>query len=287
MPPGAADKTGIGDRHDQIRAANKHSHTISTRLCRCLRRVLGHGRLHTGDSLGLFTVALGTQLSPLQRIAGPGGLIAVDDVAIDLAPGVAAPSHFPIFFEHPVGVADILLRGREPAILRLDHRRVESTTVAKAALAGCLCLAESQVWITHTASGIRHKGRGPRLNLQRTGNELALSFTIHKLVEANEHLHTQITRHVVTGRPAKILHARTGRDDLIAIRHANRRLDVGTDLDGTRTNAALTLQTCDDLVKLADLGTVFGLGIVDPAQAWPDDGFQVSQDVVVIDARTD
>src|SRR5262245_17257972 len=118
MPPGAADKAGIGDRHHQIRAPNKHDSTISTRLGRCWRR----GRLHTGDRLGLGTVALGTQLGPLQRIARPGSLIAVNDAAIDLAPGLPAAGELPVLCEHPVGVAYVLIRGRKPSVLWFNHR---------------------------------------------------------------------------------------------------------------------------------------------------------------------
>src|SRR5262245_47824397 len=139
--------------------------------------------------------------------------------------------------------------------------------------------------VTHTSRGIGHEGRAPYLNPQRPGDEFELSLAIDKLIKANEHLHAQVTRHIVAGGPAKILYTRTGRSDLIAVRHAECCFDVGADLDRARTYTALALQAGNNLVELADFRAVLGFRIVHLTQPWPYDGFQVSQDIVVINAR--
>src|SRR5207253_1931419 len=124
----------------------------SKRLCRGVRGVLSHSRLHTGDSLSLGTVTLSAQLGPLQCAVGTCRLIAVDDPPIDLGPGVATARQLPIFLEHPVSLAHIFLGRRKSTVLRFHHGRVETTTETKAALAGGFGLAESPLRVAHTAS---------------------------------------------------------------------------------------------------------------------------------------
>src|SRR5437867_6459780 len=187
-------------------------------------------------------------------------------------------------FENPPGVLHLFRGRREAPVLRLHHGAIEPAAEPESTLAGGLSFTEGAVRVTDAARRVGHDGSRPHLESQGSGRQFQLSLAIGELLKADEHLHAEVTGHVVAGPAAKLLDPRTRRSDVVRGGDARCRFDVGADLDRARANAPLALETCDDVVEKPDLFGTLGLGIIHLAEPRPHDRLQVGVHMVVIDA---
>src|SRR3972149_5967092 len=116
----------------------------------------------------------------------------------------------------------------------------------------------------HDASGpVGHEHGDAWLLTQGTSSELALTFPVEELVEAHEHLHPQVQRHVVSAAATEVLDAGAAGGDLVAVGHTQGRLDHGVYFDGAGADTPLAFEAGDNSVDVTDLVRRLRLGVAD------------------------